>query len=268
MKSSERGGVGGRWHSEWFMQTTMEDVGKVREIPTVWRTLRHRAHAFLISSARIFRNSLGAFFCMMVLAGGTALSASSLAFYGVAQNPSSMGLGGWRNDNSRSPGQRGQSGQRTEQHLGQWLRHHQNLPLEAQEHALRKEPGFNRLPPAVQQRLIDRLRQLHAMPPAQRERTLQWMEALEKLSPEQRQKIHNTMQQVGELPPARQRMLSKASRDLSEMPPDRRQTLLESPEFKGQFSDQEREILKTLMSVQPYTPPQQPGNHIEDGGKQ
>ena len=51
------------------------------------------------------------------------------------------------------------------EHLGEWLRQHQNMPFPEQERALRTESGFNRLPPAKQQRLLERLQQLDAMPP-------------------------------------------------------------------------------------------------------
>lgn len=150
-------------------------------------------------------------------------------------------------------------------HLGQWLRQHRNMSPQDQERALRNEPGFSRLPLPQQQRLLNRLRQLNAMPPQQRERTLQRMEALEKLSPQQREQVHSVMQEVGNLPQQRQRMMHKAFRDLSQLPPEQREAVLDSPQFRGQFSDREREMLGTLMSVQPYVPAQRPG--VEYGGK-
>src|ERR1700751_5308214 len=50
-------------------------------------------------------------------------------------------------------------------HLGNWLQSHQGESFVGQENALRREPGFNRLPQQQQQRLIDRLHQLDTMPP-------------------------------------------------------------------------------------------------------
>lgn len=161
----------------------------------------------------------------------------------------------------------GQAGH-TQQHLAEWLQQHKNLSLEDQERALHHEPGFNRLPPAVQQRLTDRLRQLDAMPPEQRERTLQSMEALEKLSPEKRQQVRAAMLQVGHMPADRQRLMHKAFRDLRQLPPEQRAAVLESPAFKSQFSAEEREILDTVMSVEPYLPSARASDGIEYGGKQ
>lgn len=233
----------------------MDGFWKIRKISTLRRTFRRHASALRIYCAQIFRNPVAAIFCVSLLAGGTAWSTPGPPAYGGVQNAPSIPPTGWKNDRSQAAAQHIQPGrQGAEQHLAQWLRQHQNLSLGAQERALRKESGFNRLPSDTQKRLIDRLQQLNAMPPAQRERTLQWMEALEKLSPAQRQQIHAAMQQVGELPPARQRMLRKASRDLRQLPQEQRQAVLESSQFKGKFSDQEREILKTLMSAQPYVP--------------
>jgi hypothetical protein len=138
------------------------------------------------------------------------------------------------------------------EHLPQWFRQHQNLSFPAQEHALHNEPGFNRLPPATQERLLNRLRQLNTMPPLQRERTLQRMEAMERLSPAQRQEVRNAMQQVTEMAPDRQRMMHKAFRDLSQMPYQQRWAILNSQQFRVQFSDWERQTLGTILSVQPY----------------
>ena len=145
------------------------------------------------------------------------------------------------------------------EHLPEWFRQHQYLPPWAQERALRNEPGFNRLSPQEQQRLIMRLRQLDAMPPGRRERMLQSMEAMEKLSPSQRQEVRRAMQQVMQLPPDRRWMMHNAYRDLSHMPPRQRWQVLNSPQFQEQFSQWERELLSTLLSVQPYSSQAGPG---------
>lgn len=150
-------------------------------------------------------------------------------------------------------------------HLAQWLNEHRDMPLNEQERALRNEPGFGRLPVARQQRLLKRLQQLNAMPRQQRARTLQRMEALEKLSPQQREQLRQVVREVGGMPQPRQRMMHKAFHDLSQLPPEQRDAVLDSPQFKSQFSDRERQILGTLMSVQPYQPAQAP--NVEYGGK-
>lgn len=144
--------------------------------------------------------------------------------------------------------------QRDREHLGEWLRQHQNMSFAEQERALRTEPGFNRLPPAQQQRLLWRLQQLDAMPPAKRERTLDRLEIWERLSPEQRQQVRTGIQQLNQMPFDRQRMMHRAVRDLSEFPPEQRGAILNSWEFRHHYSDYERQVLATLMLAQPYEP--------------
>jgi hypothetical protein len=146
------------------------------------------------------------------------------------------------------------SRQSDREHLGEWLQQHQNMSFAAQERALRTEPGFNRLPPARQQRLLDRLQQLDAMPPAQRTRTLERLETWERLSPEQRQQVRIGIQQVRQMPFYRQQMIHRAVRDLSEFPPAQRFDILNSWEFRHRYSDYERQVLATLMLAQPYEP--------------
>jgi Protein of unknown function (DUF3106) len=140
------------------------------------------------------------------------------------------------------------------EHLGQWLRQHQNMSLAEQERALRTEPGFNRLPPARQQRLLERLQQLDAMPPGRRERMLERLETWERLSPEQRQQVRAGIIEVHQMPFDRQMMMHRAVRDLSEFPESQRGEILNSPEFRRHYSDYERQVLATLMMAQPYEP--------------
>ncbi|MHB8302593.1 MAG: DUF3106 domain-containing protein [Acidobacteriaceae bacterium] len=204
-------------------------------------------------------------FGMFVMVAGTA-AASTRPGIGPLSAVASGFLTGPGNRNGKTKDQEQAMQQRNQPHLAQWLRQHQNMPLQQQQRALQNEPGFNRLSQEQQQRLMGRLQQLHDMSAPQRERTLQGMEALEKLSPEQRREVHNVMQEVGHLPEDRQRMIHKAFRDLSQLPPTQRRAELASPQFKGQFSDRERQILGTLMSVQPYLP--LPGTSTEDNGKQ
>ena len=77
---------------------------------------------------------------------------------------------------------------------------------------------------------------------------------MERLTPPQRRQVTTAMQQLGSLPQDRRRMVSKAFRDLREMPPEQRQTELNSDQFMGQFSEQERGVLHNLLTVETYLP--------------
>jgi hypothetical protein len=66
------------------------------------------------------------------------------------------------------------------------------------------------------------------------------------------------MQQLGGLPEDRRRLVARAFRDLREMPQPQRQAILNSDRFRGQFSDQERSTLSSLLAVEPYLPVRRP----------
>ena len=138
------------------------------------------------------------------------------------------------------------------EHLGSWMKQHQNQSLPEQENSLRQEPGFNRLAPQQQQNLVNHLHQLNQMPPEQRQRTLSRIENMEHLTPERRQAVRSSAQQLGALPEDRKRLVKKAFRDLRDLPPEQRQALMNSPQFAGQFSAQERSIMGNLLVVEPY----------------
>jgi hypothetical protein len=146
-----------------------------------------------------------------------------------------------------SPNSRGQ-------HLGNWLQSHQGESFVGQENALRREPGFSRLPQQQQQRLVDRLHQLDTMPPQQRQRTLGRVENMERLSPERRQAVRGSAQELSNMDPARKQQVRGAFRTLRDIPPGQRQQVLNSPAYRSMYSDHERQVLSNLLSVEPYTP--------------
>jgi hypothetical protein len=139
-------------------------------------------------------------------------------------------------------------------HLGNWLQNHQGESFTGQENALRREPGFNRLPQQQQQRLIDRLHQLDAMSPQQRQRTIGRNENFERLGPGQRQAFLGSAQELRTMDPARSQQVRAAFRVLRDMPPGRREQVLNSPAYRSMYSDHERQMLGNLLSVEPYSP--------------
>lgn len=141
-----------------------------------------------------------------------------------------------------------------QEHLPQWMALHQNLSPTEQENLLRREPGFNRLAPQQQQRVMDRLRSLDSRPPVQRERMLARNENFERLSPSQQQDVRMSAQTMHSMPQDRQRNLTSAFNDLRRLPPDQRQTVLNSARFSHQFTPEERHVLGSLLSVEPYQP--------------
>lgn len=139
-----------------------------------------------------------------------------------------------------------------QQHLPQWLAQHQNMTPREQENLLRREPGFNRLSPEQQQRVLNRLRSLDSRPPAVRERMAQRNEAFERLSPEGKQDVRAAAQVFRQMPAGRQAQMRQAFNNLRQLPPDQRQAILNSARFTHTFTPQERHVLGSLLSIEPY----------------
>jgi hypothetical protein len=137
-------------------------------------------------------------------------------------------------------------------HLPRWIEDHKNLSLPEQQKALENEPGFRELPPETQQRMRDRLVQLNNMNPQQRERILDRNEALERLNPQQRQQYRSAVQTFAAMPTERRRPMARAILDLREMPPEQRDQVIDSAQFRAQFSDGERTTIRTLLTAEPY----------------
>lgn len=140
-------------------------------------------------------------------------------------------------------------------HLGQWIQQHNSLSPQQQQQALEHEPGFNQLPQQTQQRMMQRLDRLNSMPEQKRERVISRSEALEQMTPQQRGTVRSAMGQLGALPQDRRRMVARSFRELRSMPPQQRNTILNSPDYRQQFSDEERGTLGNLLSVSPLLPP-------------
>jgi hypothetical protein len=144
---------------------------------------------------------------------------------------------------------------RPQGHAGDWLRRYKDLPPAEQERELQKDPAFQHLPPAQQQMLRDRLQHFSNLPPQRQLQMLNRMETWEHLTPDQKQQARQVFGQLRQLPPGRQRMVTTAVRDLRTMPPDQRERVIDSDRFKGMFSDQERDIIRGASRL-PLAPAQ------------
>ena len=134
-------------------------------------------------------------------------------------------------------------------HMGDWFRRNEALPLDQQLKKLEQNPDFQRLTPDRQQRLRERLQNFNSLPPEQKNRILQRMETYEHLPPEQQQRVHEMFRQYRGLPEDRRQDLKRAFRQLEGMTPSERQKMLESPEYRNNFSDQERSLLRGMSTI-------------------
>ncbi len=143
-----------------------------------------------------------------------------------------------------------QPGPRSGPRFGDWLRDHQNLPLDQQMKMLEQEPGFQQLPPQRQQNLRQRLQRFNSLPPQQRERLLNNLDRLERFTPEQRQRAIDIMGKFRGLSEDRRQMIGRAARRLADLDPQQQQQMLDSPRIRQMFSDQERDILRGILDLQ------------------
>jgi hypothetical protein len=205
------------------------------------------------------RLSLGAALCLL-LAGGPAFAR------GLLQGPRAQAIRQQRaaqrsetraQNNAARPSAKTapNSAIRPAAHAGnlaQWMDSHKKLSLADQQRALENEPGFRELPAETQQRYRDRLVQLSNMNPQQRARILDRNEALERLTPVQRQQWDGAVQQLHSLPQPRKALIARSILDLREMPPDQRDRVIDAPAFGAQFSPDERGLIRTLLTAEPY----------------
>lgn len=140
------------------------------------------------------------------------------------------------------------------EHLDQWMQQHHNMSPQDQQRALQKEPGFNQLPSQTQQRMVERLNRLNSMPEQQRERMIRNGEVIERMSPQQRLQVRSAMGQLSNLPDDRRRAVARSWRELRSMPPEQQNQMLNSPQYRQQFNDEERGTLGNLLSVSPLLP--------------
>ena len=159
-------------------------------------------------------------------------------------------------------GQGGNRGQHRAPHIGQWLRKNQNLPADQQEQALRADPEFQKLPEQQQQHLIDRLHQFNNLPPQQRERMLARMDAFEHLTPEQQEQARQIFGQIRQLPDQRRQQFRRGMRQLAEAPAKQRAGMLESNDFRNNYTDNERDLMRQVVDLN-ILPPK---GALENGG--
>ena len=142
-----------------------------------------------------------------------------------------------------------------EEHLQRWMDNRKNLTLPELQRDLQNEPGFRDLPPQVQQNRLNMLKRLYNMSPEQRNKMLNGVEGLERLNPQQQQQWRTAVQQLNANPVPRRRLMVRTITDLTQMPPYQREQRMNSPEFQSQFSPDERQTIRTILTAPPNLGP-------------
>ncbi len=139
-------------------------------------------------------------------------------------------------------------------HSGDWLRRYNSLPPQQRQHALENDPAFRRLPQDQQQRYRNQLNQFSSKPPQDQQRVINRMDAWGHLSQTQKDQARHTYGQLKAMPADRQQQVNSAYRRLRGMPPSAREQVMNSPEFQGRYSEQERTVIKNMTDINSSLP--------------
>jgi hypothetical protein len=134
-------------------------------------------------------------------------------------------------------------------HRGDWLRKYMKLPPTQQERQLQQDPSFRSLPPERQNHLLDRLRNFNQQSPEKQAQILNRMETFEHMTPEQQQTARNLFSRYHNLPEDQKSKVSQAYRRLRGMPPSARNELLNSDEFRNNYTDDQRDLLRGMTDL-------------------
>ena len=132
---------------------------------------------------------------------------------------------------------------------GDWLRKYKDLPPDQQMKALENDPNFKKLPPERQEKLKQRLAQFNNLSPEQREKIVKRMRKFENLTPAQKQQARALAQRYRDVPPERRQKMRRAIHELAQMSLDDRNKALDSPQYRSNFTDNEREIMRGMAEM-------------------
>ncbi len=134
-------------------------------------------------------------------------------------------------------------------HRGDWLRKYGNLPPDQQEQQLKQDPSFQKLSPEKQNKLLERLRNFNSQPPEKKAKILDRMETYEHMTPEQQASARNLFDRYHSLPEDQREKVSQAYRRLRGMPPDERNQMMNSDEFRNNFTEEQRGLLRGMTDL-------------------
>ena len=132
---------------------------------------------------------------------------------------------------------------------GDWLVDHMKESPAERERALENNPQFRNLSPQRQQQLREQLQRFNSRTPEEQAKIIERMKKWESWSPEQKQRAREAWAQFRDLPPGRKAALREGFRSLQGLSPEERQRLLNSPAYKGMYSDQERDVMRSMTDL-------------------
>ena len=132
-----------------------------------------------------------------------------------------------------------QNGQRTP------IEEFETMPPAQQQRAL------DRLTPAQRKQLQERLKRFNQLPPEQQQALKNLYTRLHQLPPQRQEEVRKAIQRFSEQAPDRQQAIRSGLRDLAGLPEPERQAQMASQDFRSRFNKKEREILRDMSPLLP-----------------
>ena len=112
-----------------------------------------------------------------------------------------------------------------------------------------QQKALDRLPPAERRKLEERLQRFNALPPQQQQTLKTLYNRLHQLRPERQEAVRKAINRFSQQPADRQQAMRDGLRNVAALPAGQRQTYLNSPEFHSQFSKKEQDILRDMSPL-------------------
>ncbi len=114
-----------------------------------------------------------------------------------------------------------------------------------------RRKALDKLPPDRRRIAEDRLEDYERLGEQERKRLADRHESFQKLSPDAQEAVRQSFRQFNSLPAARRKIVGEELRHLSGLPEPERRGRMNSDEFRNQFNSEERQILESLVVLNP-----------------
>lgn len=114
-----------------------------------------------------------------------------------------------------------------------------------------RERELAKLPPARARMIRQRIQRYNQMNPEEQQALRERYQIFTQLPPEKRQAVRQRFRELQQLPGPRQRVVHREVQQLRLLPPGQREALMNSDEFRSQFSPQEQQIVRDLSAYLP-----------------
>ena len=114
-----------------------------------------------------------------------------------------------------------------------------------------RERALEKLPPARQTQIRERLQQFDSLPKQEQERRLQLGQIFASLPPEKQDLVRRQIQAFNQLPDDRRRQVGAALQRLRRLPDSERRAVLGRAPFRARFTPAEQQILSDLSENLP-----------------